>query len=134
MGKFGRRCLLITVPAIAVSGLAQGQTTTTAFDGNYVGVSRVLTLDETRHRSCTPSGALATLTISNGVARLKWPDGSMEGPVNSQGVLAMRASNGAHVDAQIDAQGGIKGRSGNFHQGGSKLIGCGYDLTWQKQH
>jgi hypothetical protein len=45
----------------------------------------------------------------------------------------MRASNGSHVDAQIDAQGGIKGRSGNFHQGGYKLVGCGYDLIWQKQ-
>ena len=130
MSKPAGRLLSLAI-ATTVPALAAAQSTA-AFDGTYAGVSRTLATDNLR-RTCPPSGALAALTISNGSARAKWATGTFEGQVSPQGVLTMNATNGAHFDGQIDGQGNIRGRTGNFIPGrGGAQTGCAYDLTWKK--
>jgi hypothetical protein len=132
MSKLERLQLLVAAVAVVVPTFAHAQSTT-AFDGTYRGVSRVLVVDNLRH-TCPPSGGLAPLMIAKGSARVAWGNGTMEGPVNPNGVLTMQATNGAHFDGQIDSRGVIKGRTGNFVMTRARgVTGCGYDLTWQKQ-
>ena len=131
MSKLGRIWLLAAA-AIATPVLVQAQSTT-AFDGEYVGVSRVLAQDTTPRHACVPSGALAPLTITNGTAHARWGDGTLEGQATPQGTLAMRATNGAHFDGQIQGS-EVKGRIGNFVMSkGQGTVGCSYDLTWRKR-
>jgi hypothetical protein len=131
MGKLARVWLLVSA-TIAVPNLAPAQTAT-VFDGSYAGVSRVLVTDSSVRHVCPPSGGLGALTIANGLARMKWADGTMEGQVGPRGALTMRATNGARFSGQIDG-GGIAGRSENFIPGGvNGAAGCSYDLVWRKK-
>jgi len=135
MCKFGYTCLLVSTIAVIAPVRAQS---TTAFDGKYVGVSVVLSIDTSSRHNCTQDFKLPWLTISNGVASGKWGDGTIEGLVTPQGVLTMRATNTNHVDGQIDTQGRINAGMDNFFQGGEMghfgvLYGCRHELVWQKE-
>jgi hypothetical protein len=109
---------------------------TSAFDGTYVGVSaennssgntlaggRARTQGYAGARACTTFRAPARLTISNGRARVRWGDRTLEGNVAPDGSLTMSTGYGHKFDGRIEAQ-QIKGQ----------LVGyCGYGLTWRKQ-
>jgi hypothetical protein len=126
---FDRTKVILTIAACMVSAIpvaAQAPTpTTTTFDGTYAGVSRTLetTMRGGATRSCPPSGKPAPLTISNGAAQTLW-GGTAEGSVNSQGVLVIRAPNGARIDGQIDGHGSVTGRI---------TSACSYQVIWQKK-
>jgi hypothetical protein len=112
-------------------------TTTSAFDGTYVGVSaennsRGNTLAGRRAnpqgyggaRGCSTFRAPAKLTIANGLARVQWGDRTLEGQVTPQGALTMTTGYGQRFDGRIDDQHMVKGQ----------FVGsCAYTLTWQKQ-
>jgi hypothetical protein len=123
MGNLARAICAATILASSVSAVAQG--TTTAFDGTYAGMSRTLesTMSAQTTRSFPPSGWAAQLTIVNGIARTAWL-GTAEGSVSPQGVLVMRAPNGARFEGQIDGQGIVKGRF---------TSACSYEMVWQKK-
>jgi hypothetical protein len=109
---------------------------TSAFDGTYVGVSaendssgntlaggRARTQGYAGARSCTTFRAPARLTITNGRARVRWGDRTLEGYAAPDGSLTMSTGYGQKFDGRIEAQ-QIKGQ----------LVGyCAYSLTWQKQ-
>jgi hypothetical protein len=102
-------------------------TTTTAFDGTYVGVSRTLesTMEGRNTRGCLPSGQPGPLTIASGVARYPtFRVGTWEGSVNAQGMLVIHGQSGERIDAQIDGRGTVTGRSTG---------GCSYQMVWQKE-
>ena len=125
---FGRARILLTIAASAVALPAAAQApapATTAVDGTYVGVSRILegTMIAPSARSCPPNGRPGQLTITGGVARTPW-DGTAEGAVNAQGAVVLRAPNGARIDARIDGRGTVKGRL---------TSACSYQVVWQKQ-
>jgi hypothetical protein len=117
--------LAIGLSAAALPLAAQTPAPTTAFDGTYAGVSRTLetTMRGGATRSCPLNGQPAPVTISNGAARTLW-GGTADGSVNSQGVLVMRAPNGARIDGQIDGKGTITGRI---------TSACSYQVVWQKK-
>ena len=125
------RNLTRAIAAIALLGLPGplfAQSTTTAFDGSYAGVSRQLEeggLLTHRTNRCPPSGAAAALTIANGVARTPWvPEDPLVGSVDPQGGLVMRTQRGHKFEGRIDGQGRIAGR----------LTGvCAYQIVWQKR-
>src|SRR5262245_8805498 len=98
--------LLVPMPAPAQSAASPADTTS-AFDGTYLGVSaennsRGNTLAGGRShpqgyagsRSCRDFRAPAKLTITNGLARVKWIDYTLEGPANPQGALTMTTGYG----------------------------------------
>jgi hypothetical protein len=125
---FGRARTLLTIPALALAMPVAAQApgpTTTAFDGTYIGGSRTLEGTMVGHttRSCPPNGRAGPLTIAGGIARTPW-GGTAEGSVNEQGVLVMRAPNGARIDAQIDGRGTVTGRL---------TSACSYQMVWQKK-
>jgi hypothetical protein len=105
--------------------------TTTAFDGTYVGVSRTLegsmSATSSTPRGCVPNGQPGPLTIAGGVVRY---NGStlnritFEGSVNAQGVLVMHSPHSDRIDAQIDAHGTVTGRA---------TSNCSYQMVWQKE-
>jgi hypothetical protein len=109
---------------------------TSAFDGTYVGVSaennssgntlaggRARTQGYAGARSCTTFRAPARLTITNGRARVRWGDRTLEGNAASDGSLTMTTEYGQKFDGRIEGQ-QIKGQ----------LVGyCAYSLTWRKQ-
>jgi hypothetical protein len=63
------------------------------------------------------------LTITNGHARVRWADRTLEGTAAPDGSLTMTTGYGQKFDGRIEGQ-QIKGQ----------LLGyCAYNLTWQKQ-
>jgi hypothetical protein len=128
-----RSIILWAIAAFAWAAPVAAQapaSTTTAFDGTYVGVLRTATGTEATNGSmyiCArgdgqpPAGRI---TIAGGVARYTWAGGTVDGSVNAQGVLVIRNPNGIQFNAQIDGRGTIRGRvTGN----------CSYDVVWQKE-
>jgi hypothetical protein len=116
---------------------ASSASTTSAFDGTYVGVSaennsRGNALAGSRGnpqgyggaRGCSTFRAPAKLTIANGLARVKWIDYTLEGQVTPQGTLTMMTGYGHRFNGQIDDQRMIKGQVVGY---------CSYTLTWRKQ-
>ena len=87
---FGRAKVLLTIVLSAVAPPLAAQTlapTTTAFDGTYAGISREVSKNPSAPRAkCPPSGALAPLTIKNGVV-VASGSAAWEGTVSPQGVL-----------------------------------------------
>jgi hypothetical protein len=109
---------------------------TSAFDGTYVGVSaennstgntlaggRARTQGYAGARGCTTFRAPARLTITNGRARVRWGDRTLDGNAAPDGSLTMITGYGQKFEGQIEGQ-QIKGQ----------LVGyCAYSLTWRKQ-
>jgi hypothetical protein len=109
---------------------------TSAFDGTYVGVSaennssgntlaggRARTQGYAGARECTTFRAPARLTITNGRARVRWGDRTLEGYAAPDGSLTMTTGYGQKFDGRIEGQ-EIKGL----------LVGyCAYSLAWRKQ-
>jgi hypothetical protein len=124
---FGRERILITITAsaLAMPVFAQTPAPTTAFDGIYAGISREVSKSPSAPRAkCPPSGALAPLTIKNGVIVASGP-AEWEGTVSPQGVLIMRNERSVRVDGQIDPQGTIRAQYAG--------TGCITNFAWQKQ-
>lgn len=132
-------CALLTL-ALGLPVNAEAPTppanATSAFDGTYVGVSaentssgntlaggRARTQGYAGARACTTFRAPARLTITNGRARVRWGDRTLEGSAAPDGSLTMTTGYGQKFDGRIEGQ-QIKGQ----------LIGyCAYILTWRKQ-
>ena len=125
---FDRTRILLTIAACAVALPTAAQApapTTTAFDGTYAGISREVSKSPSAPRAkCPPSGALAPLTIKNGVIVASGP-AEWEGTVSPQGVLIMRNERSVRVDGQIDPQGTIRAQYAG--------TGCVTNFVWQKQ-
>jgi hypothetical protein len=126
---FGRARILLTIAACILATPVTAQApapTTTAFDGNYAGVSRTLegTTGFPTGKCSSQGGAGApSITIANGIARSAW-GAPAEGSVSPQGVLVMRTTMGVRFDGQIDGKGTVTGR-----WNGS----CSYQVVWQKK-
>jgi hypothetical protein len=128
--------VLAVGPPINAQSPAPPASTASAFDGTYVGVSaennssgntlaggRARTQGYAGARECTTFRAPARLTISNGRARVRWGDRTLEGNVAPDGSLTMTTGYGQRFDGRIEGQ-QIKGQ----------LVGyCAYTLTWRKQ-
>ena len=101
---------------------------TTAFDGEYVGVSRESsTTAGAPDAKCPPNGVPPTLTIANGIVTL----GPWKGTVSPQGGVAINSASvpvpgSPRINAQIDGSGTIKGQ-------GSNAAGCAIAFVWRKQ-
>jgi hypothetical protein len=125
---FGRTKVLLTIAlsAAALPVAAQAPApTTSAFDGTYAGISREVSKSPTAPRAkCLPSGALAPLTIKNGVV-VASGTAAWEGTVSPQGVLILRNERALRVDGQIDPQGTIRAQYGG--------TGCITTFVWQKK-
>ncbi len=93
-----------------------------AFDGIYVGVSaentsigntlaggRARTQGYAGARACTTFRAPARLTITNGRARVRWGDRTLEGNAAPDGSLTMSTGYGQKFDGGIEGQ-EIKGQ------------------------
>jgi hypothetical protein len=99
---------------------------TTAFDGEYIGVSREL-LSKTAGSGCPSSnGAPSPLTITKGVVLSDSP-GFWAGTVSPQGVLVMRLGDASEFDGQIDSQGTIRGQKINAGPFGIRVNRFGQD-------
>jgi hypothetical protein len=118
-----------TIRARATSGCSsqfvwqKAPASTTAFDGQYAGVSRELSKPGEKPSGKCASGVPVPLTIWNGVVRSD--KGGWQGAVSPQGVLAIQW-NATRVDGQINGQGVITGQ-------GSDAVGCTFTFVWQKQ-
>ena len=125
---FGRARILLTVGVCALALPVAAQTpapTTTAFDGTYTGISRDVSKSPSAPRAkCPPSGALAPLTIKNGVI-VSSGSAAWEGTVSPQGVLTLRNERSLRVDGQIDPQGTIRAQYAG--------TGCITNFVWQKK-
>jgi hypothetical protein len=124
---FGRTKVLLTIvlSAVAPPLAAQTPVPTTVFDGTYAGVSREVSKNPSAPRAkCPPSGALAPLTIKNGVV-VASGSAAWEGTVSPQGVLLMRNDRSVRVDGQIDPQGTITAQYSG--------TGCMTKFVWQKK-
>jgi hypothetical protein len=125
---FGRTRILLMIATCALAMPAAAQApapTTTAFDGTYAGISREVSKSPSAPRAkCPPSGALAPLTIKNGVV-VASGSAAWEGTVSPQGVLLMRNDRSVRVDGQIDPQGTIRAQYGG--------TGCITTFVWQKK-
>jgi hypothetical protein len=121
-----------TKALLAIAGLAFAMPATaqapappvTAFDGNYVGVSAHIAKSTGHGRQCPREHAPDALTITNGAVHSSAKD-RWAGTVGPEGNVTLRNRRGMRVDAQIDAQGAIKGR----YQGPA----CFVDYVWQKR-
>ena len=116
----GWLCAFVTLaaaPLVGAQSPAPAASSTSAFDGTYVGVSaennsRGNTLAGRRAnpqgyggaRSCSTFRAPAKLTIASGLARVRWGDRTLEGQVTPQGALTMTTGYGQHFDGRIDDQ------------------------------
>ena len=111
-------------PGSTTALAAQG---TTAFDGYYEGVSRMIEeggMTASSREGCMPDGKPAPLTIVNGNADAGGARNPFEGTVNSVGVLVMHLRTGQRLDGQIDGKGAVTGRFTDA---------CSYQYVWQKQ-
>ena len=100
---------------------------TTAFDGFYEGVSRIIEEDGMAAGSrggCMRDGKPAPLTIVNGNATAGGARNPFEGTVNTHGVLVMHLRTGQRLDGQIDRKGNVTGRF---------IDACSYQYVWQKK-
>jgi hypothetical protein len=127
--------LAVGLPVAAQSPIPSANATRT-FDGTYVGVSaendspgntltggRARTQGYAGARACPTFRAPAKLTITIGLARVRWGDRTLEGHAAPNGSLTMSTGYGQKFDGRIEAQ-QIKGQ----------LVGyCAYSLIWQKQ-
>jgi len=69
----------IAALTLATPVAAQNPAPTTAFDGTYAGISREVSKNPSAPRAkCPPSGALAPLTIKNGVVVASGPAAGRE--------------------------------------------------------
>ena len=121
----GRLKVLLTIAglALAMPATAQLPTPTTAFDGNYVGVSAHIEKSTGHGGQCPREHAPDPLTITSGAvhsAKDRWT-----GTVGPEGNVTLRNRRGMRVDAQIDGQGAIKGR---YHG-----PACFVDYVWHKR-
>jgi hypothetical protein len=117
--------LTIALSAVAPPLAAQTLAPTTAFDGTYAGISREVSKSPSAPRAkCPPSGALAPLTIKNGVVVSSGP-AAWEGSVSPDGVLTLRQERLVRVDGRIDAQGTIRAQYAG--------TGCITDFVWKKK-
>jgi hypothetical protein len=122
--------LVKAVPGIAASlmlanSVAAPAQTQAAYDGTYVGVSATLLNPGTREtRSCGPLNAPPTLTIMGGVVHIDWGTGPFNGPISPHGAIALQNDYKSRLNAQIDAQGNVKGTIG---------AQCTYDSVWRKR-
>jgi hypothetical protein len=115
----------IAALTLATPVAAQNPAPTTAFDGTYAGISREVSKNPSAPRAkCPPSGALAPLTIKNGVV-VASGSAAWEGTVSPQGVLLMRNERSVRVDGQIDPQGKITAQYSG--------TGCMTKFVWQKK-
>jgi hypothetical protein len=125
---FGRTRILLMIATCALAMPAAAQApapTTTAFDGTYAGISREVSKSPSAPRAkCPPSGALAPLTIKNGIILSSGP-AAWEGTVSPNGVLILRNERSLRVDGQIDAQGTIQAQYAG--------TGCITTFVWRKQ-
>jgi hypothetical protein len=95
-------------------------------DGTYAGVSATFsgTMGTNPNpRSCPQSFVPAPLSISGGRAQSRWNQQPLEGEVTPQGALTLRGASTGRLDAQIDAQGAVRGTYNGF---------CSYTVVWQK--
>ena len=107
-----------TKALIAIAGLALAMPATaqapappvTAFDGTYVGVSAHIAKSTGHGRQCPREHAPSPLTITNGAVVHSSANDRWTGTVGPEGNVTLRDRRGMRVDAQIDAQGAIKGR------------------------
>ena len=110
---FGRTRVLLTIAALTLATPVAAQAlapTTTTFDGRYVGISiEVSKAGSNAGRCPAVNGKAAPLVITNGVVRTPGK-GWWEGTISPQGVVVMHNPNSLRVDAQIDAQGTIRGQ------------------------
>jgi hypothetical protein len=114
--------LTVSAMVVGVPAIAQ---VTTSFDGTYNKVSATPAASGSAQQNCPPAGA-AQLTITGGIGRMQWPDGSvLSGWVDPHGMLTLQNQSGLHLDAQIENGGAIKATL--------KLPGCSYAMTWQKK-
>jgi hypothetical protein len=122
----GRTSVVLVIAAFVWAVPVAAQTsTTTAFDGKYVGVSRVSTRTPAYPGAkCPPDSVPAPLVITNGAVQTQG-GGGLEGTVSSQGVLVVHAPNAARIEGQIDSQGMIRAQFGG--------TGCTISLVWRKQ-
>jgi hypothetical protein len=97
---------------------------TTAFDGNYYGISREVSTTSVPGARCPPNGVPAALTIQHGTVRSN--EGSWQGMVSPQGALGMRNGKSTQLDGQVDGQGNIWGQATN-------ASGCTITFVWRKQ-
>ena len=122
----GQAKVLLTIASLALATPVAAQVAgqpTTAFDGNYVGVSAHIGKSTGHGRQCPREHAPDPLTITNGAVHSSAKD-RWTGTVSSEGNATLRNRRGMRVDAQIDAQGAIKGR----YQGPA----CFVDYVWRK--
>ena len=121
----GRLKALLTIAglALAMPATAQVPAPTTAFDGDYVGVSAHIAKSTGHGRQCPREHAPDPLTITSGAvhsAKDRWT-----GTVGPEGNVTLRNRRGMRVDARIDGQGAIKGR----YQGPA----CFVDYVWHRR-
>jgi hypothetical protein len=123
---FGRTKVLLTIVLSTVAPPLAAQTpATTAFDGTYAGISREVSKSPSAPRAkCSPSGALAPLTIKNGVIVASGP-AAWEGTVSPDGALLLHNERSVRVDGRIDAQGTIRAQYAG--------TGCITNYVWQKK-
>ena len=123
---FGQAKVLLTIASLALATPVAAQVAappTTAFDGNYVGVSAHVAKSTAHGRQCPREHTPETLTITNGAAQSSTRD-RWTGTVTPQGSVVLRNKRSMRVDAQIDPQGTVKGR----YQGPA----CMVDYVWRK--
>jgi hypothetical protein len=125
---FGRTKVLLAIGLSATALPLAAQTpapTTRTFDGTYAGVSREVSKSPSAPRAkCPPSGALAPLTIKNGVVVSSGP-AALEGTVGPDGVLILRNERSVRIDGQIDPQGTIRAQYSG--------TGCITNYVWKKK-
>jgi hypothetical protein len=114
-----------TAGLVLASLIAAHAQTPSSYDGTYIGVSATLLNPGTREaRSCQTLRAPPTLTISGGIVRIGWGTGPFNGAIGPQGTIALQNDYKSRLNAQIDAQGNIKGTIG---------AQCTYDSLWRKR-
>jgi hypothetical protein len=115
--------IMIFVSAVPVA--AQAPAPTTAFDGRYLGVSIEVSKSGSHPGRCPAvNGKPPPLVIKSRDVRTPGK-GWWEGTVSPEGAVVMHNPNSLRVDAQIDAQGTIRGK----YSGPS----CILTYVWRKQ-
>jgi hypothetical protein len=107
--------------------------TTTAFDGNYKGLSNRsasaagtgLKAFEPSTTGCQQFDEPPTITIADGLAQFQALGVTFAGYVTPQGHLRMTSGYGPTVDADFDSQ-------THTLRGRANSVNCRYDVAWQK--